>query len=82
VCLESIRIIPVGLTFWVLFSNLSGARLRKASMSAALEKFRKKQMHKWRKPIGLLADMLNPIIIVNSGMPIRIISGINLIKGS
>jgi len=36
--------------------------MSRKSMSAVMEKFRKKQIHKWRKPIGLLADMLNPII--------------------
>jgi len=31
-------------------------------MSAVMEKFRKKRIHKWRKPIDVLAERLNPII--------------------
>ena len=32
------------------------------SISKALEKFNKLKIHKWRKPIELLAEELNPII--------------------
>lgn len=52
--------------FWCKTKN--GLRLMvtsfmsRKSMSAVMEKFRKKQIHKWRKPIGVIAEMLNPII--------------------